>query len=204
MMTTSERIYRVLLKVYPKSYRREYGEPMMQHFRDQLRAASSANKLLSFWFRTLLDLARTAPLRHLESWIPHHGNVRFNDDALQAIFFARYEASSFSRSEIALEHLLLGLLRNNSVLRSTLGRRGVEDVVRRIEAAEAALRRIPGSEDLPLSQECKRAANQATHEADVSREPRVSTWHLIGAILLQETTLAARILRDSGIDRTDL
>jgi len=199
-MSLSERFYLLLLKIYPKGYRREYERPMLQHFRDQLRSASSAKQLFGFWLRILTDLARTVPARHLETWVPHHGNFRFTDDALQAIFFARYEASSFSRSEITIEHLLLGVLRNDSALQSRLGQRAVEDVVRRIEVSEAAARRIPPMEDLPLSQESKRAVEQAIREAGVSGEPRATTRHLIRAIVQQETSLAARILRDCGID----
>ena len=109
----SEWVYRLLLKAYPARYLREYAEPMVQHFRDQLRVASRTDKKISFWLRILVDLARTVPLRHLESWVPRHGNFRFTSDARQAIFFARYEASSFARSKITVEHLLLGLIRSD-------------------------------------------------------------------------------------------
>jgi hypothetical protein len=199
MMSLSERIYLLLLKIYPNSYRREYEAPMLQHFRDQLGSASSAKERLRFWLRIITDLARTIPARHLERWLPRHGNFRLTEDALQAILFARYEASSFSRSEITLEHLLLGVIRNDPGLRSRLGQRGVEDVVRRIEVAEAASRRIPPDEDLPLSQESKRAAKQAIDEASASGE-RATERHLIRAILQQENSLAASILRDWRID----
>lgn len=192
----SERIYRLLLKAYPASYLREYAEPMVQHFRDQLREAAHANKKIGFWFRMLADLARTVPRRHLESWFPRHGNFRFSNDARQAIFFARYEASSFSRPEITVEHLLLGLLRSDSALQSKLGEGGVAGVVRRIEGTEGVPRRVPPSEDLRLGDGCKLAIK----EAAALGEAQVTTKHLIRAILRQETTLAARILRDYGID----
>lgn len=200
-MSLSERVYRLLLMAYPSKYRREFAEPMAQHFRDQLRAASAENRLAGFWFRTLTDLIRTVPLRHLERFAPRHGNSQFTDDARQAIFFARSEASSFARPEISREHLLLGLLRSDPTLRSTLGPRGVEDVVGRIESAEAGTRRVPPMETLPLSQECKIAAGQAIKEAAKTGDSRVSTVHLMKAILRQDTTLAARILRDCGLDQ---
>ena len=31
------RVYRKLLLIYPKEHRREYGEPMVQLFRDRMR-----------------------------------------------------------------------------------------------------------------------------------------------------------------------
>jgi hypothetical protein len=187
-------VYRLLLMAYPNAYRREFDEPMAQHFRDQLRTGGR----LRFWFRIIKDLIRTAPLRHLERISPRHGHSRFSDDARQAIFFARAEASSFARSEITVEHLLLGLLRNDPILRSKLGPRGVQEVVGRIESSEAAARRVQPMETLPLSQECKLAAGQAVKEAAKSGESRVATVHLVRAILQQETSLASRILRDCG------
>jgi hypothetical protein len=60
-MTIWERIYRVLLKAYPATFYREYGEPMMQLFRDQLREAVRTRQLLRFFGRIIADLVRTAP-----------------------------------------------------------------------------------------------------------------------------------------------
>jgi hypothetical protein len=197
MMTASERVYRMLLRAYPAGFRREYEAPMLQHFRDQLRAAAGAREWLGLWLRTATDLVRTLPLCHLENWLPHHGNFRFEGEALQAIFFARYEASSFGRSEITLEHLLLGVLRQDQALRSALAGRE-EEARRRIEAMESDRRRTPPTEDLPLSEECRTAIQGAIEEANDCAEPRVRTPHLIRAILKQESTLAAHILRDCG------
>ena len=64
---------------------------------------------------------------------------------------------------------------------------------------EAAPRRIPPSEALPLDDGCKLAIK----DASAFGEAPVTTRHLIRAILRQETTLAARILRDYGIDQSD-
>ena len=33
----SEKLYRLMLRVYPESHRREYGEPMIQMFRDRMK-----------------------------------------------------------------------------------------------------------------------------------------------------------------------
>src|SRR5260370_17624173 len=60
-MKVHERIYRILLKAYPSAFQREYGESMTQLFRDQLKDAIAARKLLSFWKRIMADLLRTAP-----------------------------------------------------------------------------------------------------------------------------------------------
>jgi hypothetical protein len=58
----SERLYRKMLRLYPKSHRREYGEPMAQLFRDQCRDAWASGRyagLTRLWMRTLPDLGKT-------------------------------------------------------------------------------------------------------------------------------------------------
>lgn len=62
-----ERLYRLLLRLYPREHRRQYGELMLTHFRDQLRVARAEGTVLCFWLRTLLDVARTAPLEQMEA-----------------------------------------------------------------------------------------------------------------------------------------
>jgi hypothetical protein len=37
VLSASERVYRLLLFVYPPAYRREYGPPMIQAYRDLCR-----------------------------------------------------------------------------------------------------------------------------------------------------------------------
>ncbi|MBZ0275684.1 MAG: hypothetical protein K8I60_06050 [Anaerolineae bacterium] len=55
----SEYLYRLLLHLYPKSHRREYGEWMAQAFRDQCRAARQRGsfEIAFLWIHTLFDLA---------------------------------------------------------------------------------------------------------------------------------------------------
>jgi hypothetical protein len=62
-MSTSARLYRLLLVAYPARFRREYAEPMVQVFRDSVREAErqhGARGIAWLWLTTLGDLARTA------------------------------------------------------------------------------------------------------------------------------------------------
>jgi hypothetical protein len=61
------RVYRVLLCLYPRAFRREYGEDMALLAAEQLRE-DRAPRVLG---RLLLDLAVTIPARHLEARMPH-------------------------------------------------------------------------------------------------------------------------------------
>lgn len=64
----STRLYQALLIVYPSKFRRDYGSPMLQVFRDCCRQAlreSGAAGLLSLWARTMLDILQTAIEEHV-------------------------------------------------------------------------------------------------------------------------------------------
>ncbi len=59
-------IYSILLLVYPREFRQEYGSQMVLLLLDCQRDARTAPARTRIWFRTLLDLVRTAPREHLE------------------------------------------------------------------------------------------------------------------------------------------
>jgi len=56
------RIYRMLLVLYPRTFRREYREPMLQLFGDCMRDGGA-----KVWLRTVPDLVRTIPALRLEA-----------------------------------------------------------------------------------------------------------------------------------------
>ena len=66
----SRRVYAWLLGLYPKEYRAEYGEAMLQLFTDQCRAANGQRGrrgMFVLWLRTLLDLGKSALVEHFAS-----------------------------------------------------------------------------------------------------------------------------------------
>jgi hypothetical protein len=62
---TAERVYAALLTLYPEPFRREYGDPMMEAFRDLSRAHS--RKRLTLWLFVLSDLCRAVGRAHLDA-----------------------------------------------------------------------------------------------------------------------------------------
>ena len=62
-VSTSARLYRLLLAAYPARFRREYAEPMVQAFRDCCRDAQrrGVRELAQVWLLALRDLLATAP-----------------------------------------------------------------------------------------------------------------------------------------------
>ena len=68
--TWSERVYRALLRLYPRALRDEFGDAMNEFFRDRMaRARLDPNPLsrLHVWLRVALDLARNAVPSHLDA-----------------------------------------------------------------------------------------------------------------------------------------
>jgi hypothetical protein len=67
-LALSGRIYSLLLYAYPAPFRREYGHPMAQLFRDEARdtlQGSGTAGLIGLWFLTLFDLLKTAFAEHI-------------------------------------------------------------------------------------------------------------------------------------------
>ena len=62
----SEKVYRRLLVVYPKEYRREYGELMVQLFRDRMRRDGGGFRGLFVWMQMIFDLVDAAFKEHKE------------------------------------------------------------------------------------------------------------------------------------------
>jgi hypothetical protein len=69
VLSASERLYRLLLFVYPPAYRREYGALMRQAFRDLCRNSYRQRGMLGLvllWFRLLADLVPSSIGQHLD------------------------------------------------------------------------------------------------------------------------------------------
>lgn len=117
------------------------------------------------------------------------------------MFFARYEASQYGRSQVEPEHLLLGLLREYPELRKRfLLSPGVSEAIR----AEIAKRSVPSQKvstsiDLPLSEECKRVLSYAVEEADRLSHGEIGCEHLIMGLLREEKSFASEVLVRFGI-----
>jgi len=64
------RSYRVLLWLYPRWFRREYGEDLLQAFRDELRDRGPFRG----WLRVITDLLVSIPTQHREAVMAHRSS----------------------------------------------------------------------------------------------------------------------------------
>ena len=60
----SERLYRALLFAYPGEHRREYGDLMVQLFRDRMRRDGGGLGVLKVWLAMIVDLVTSALKEH--------------------------------------------------------------------------------------------------------------------------------------------
>ena len=63
-------LYRALLVLYPRAFRADYGDPMVQLFADRVRDVGA-----KAWLRVLPDLARTVPVERIEASMSRLGPV---------------------------------------------------------------------------------------------------------------------------------
>ena len=57
----SEKLYTLLLRLYPAAFRREYGDAALQLFRDRLRDERGFLPRLRLWLDLLVDLGLSLP-----------------------------------------------------------------------------------------------------------------------------------------------
>jgi ATP-dependent Clp protease ATP-binding subunit ClpC len=131
---------------------------------------------------------------------------RYSEQARQIIFFGRYEASQFGAPEIQPEHILLGILRSDRNLTQRLfpadeTRKAIRD---RIVQSQPVREKVSTSVDLPLSLESKRALAYGAEEAERLGHPKIEVVHLLIGLAREESSLAARILFESGVTLSQL
>ncbi len=120
-----------------------------------------------------------------------------------ALGAAREEASRLGHDEVATQHLLLALLRQNaSVAASVIESFGVrlDDVARRLEET---VKRGPEAHelrtDLPYSSRAKKVLELAMAEARGLNHSHVGTHHLLLGLIREEKGVAAQVLTSFGI-----
>lgn len=123
---------------------------------------------------------------------------RYTEPARRSIFFARYEASNFGSQEIEPHHLLLGILRENGLLKSRVLGNTTLDALRAEFAHFVTGLKVPTSVDLPLSAAGKHALAYAAEEANTAGNAVIEPEHLLAG-LLRERTPASEALEKRGI-----
>ena len=150
---------------------------------------------MKLWCHTLADWVVSVP----PSYRPVPTGAlygSFGEPARRCVFFAHYEAHSFARRKVTVNHLLLGILRQQPALVPPGAR---ELAVRAVEQEEPLPRRHPApasTTDLKLGDDAARVVTAATGIAHAAGRRTVTPSDLASAILETSDGLAARLLRE--------
>ena len=150
-MMLSERVYRALLVAYPREFRGEYGDLMIQFFRDRMRYDGGGARGLILWTRLLLDLAMSAFKEHAGGYGMSSGRPVIETESLTKIYGSIVAVDSLTMSvprghafgllgpngsgKTTTMGMLLGLVRPTSGSFSLFGSRdGLQESLRRVGA----------------------------------------------------------------------
>jgi len=126
---------------------------------------------------------------------------RFTETTRRVIFFARYEASEYGSQHIDTEHLLLGLMREDFPLMSSMigANISVDKIRQEIEKnIERGQRFSVGIEVPALYRRQARTEICRRGSRTDSRSVHVGTEHMLLALLREKNARAAAILRQCG------
>ena len=128
---------------------------------------------------------------------------RYTEPARRSLFFARYEISVIGGTAIETEHLLLGLLKEQDPLVSTLlaTANATDDGLRqRIYARVAAAGTPPPqSIEIPFSTDAKHVLEYTLEEVERLLHPQIGPEHILLGLLSLERGLAWEVLSESGL-----
>jgi ATP-dependent Clp protease ATP-binding subunit ClpC len=127
---------------------------------------------------------------------------RYTEPARRVIFFARYEASQFGSPYIEPYHLLLALMREvRGFFQPWLKSHEAFEAIRKhCEATFPGNARISTGVDLPLSHESKQVLKQAAEESQRLGHEHIHPEHMVLALLRDEASEPAAILRRYGME----
>lgn len=129
-------------------------------------------------------------------------NDRFTKRVRQILFMAREEAARLQHGYIGSEHILLGIVREDSGIASKVLKRldvSRPDVERAIEEFTAKNNGTITIGEIPFTPMAKRVLELAKDEADRYSHNFIGTEHILVAIIVEDKNAAAKILRDLGV-----
>ncbi len=130
---------------------------------------------------------------------------RFTEGARQVVVLAQEEARLLAHMHIGTEHLLLGVIRQEDDVLPVLQARGLSLENARAEVLELVPR---GDETLsgqiPFTPGAKKVLELSLEQSAALNHSIITPVHLALGLVLEGDGVAARILRDHGVDSAEL
>lgn len=195
------RLYRRALQWFPKDFRREYGDEMLQTFRDGLHDATVQGRLPMFWLETAWDVfssVRRERSAHRKEVAVSAPTYRYTDDSRLVFHYARIAHHDLRHGlEVDLEHVLLGIADANTATSQLLASLscGGDQLRERIRALRPSQPDALASDEAPkistsIRQAMATASRIARGRGDEATEPR----HMLLAILEQPHSIGFKAL----------
>lgn len=126
---------------------------------------------------------------------------KWTEPARRVLMYARDEASQSGSPIVESEHMLLGLMREDKALISSLlsSPSSIETIPSAIQGRTPVREKILPSTDLPISHDCSRILDDAAEEAERSRLQQIRKEDILRGILREDRCGAARILREHHV-----
>lgn len=125
----------------------------------------------------------------------------FTPEAERVLRLAEQAARGMRHLYVGTEHLLLGLMQEESGAAKVLRQMGLqENRVRQIILRLNPEERRPSIQPPQLTEDTKRVIQQAVEEARRRGDPKVDTEHLLIALTREEDALAISVLRRLGVN----
>jgi putative ABC transport system permease protein len=108
-----ERIFRMLLRLYPQPLREEFGDAMVEFFRDRIadaRRSHGSLGVLEAWGATVADALRAAPLARFDAL--RRGFARHTSPPLRAVVDARRKDRMLASLWQDVRHAMRGMRRS--------------------------------------------------------------------------------------------
>jgi len=164
------------------------------------------NWFKSFWKRLTAPELTTPPVcvQPVSKPVPSDERLsNFTPRAQQALACARLEADRFNHNFIGTEHLLLGMIAlGQGVAVATMRRLGLD-----LDAVREKVKKVVGTGPeqkvigkIPYTPRVKKVLDLAKREAKELSHTYVGTEHLLLGLLAEGGGVAARILKEFGLD----
>jgi len=117
------------------------------------------------------------------------------------LVFAQQEAQVGRQSYIGTEHVLIGLMRDNTGLAGAALRAlglGLDEVRRTVGRLRESEPDLPVRQMIPTSA-VKEVIERAFHQAQSEKSSRVDTGHLLIGLLQEDPGIGVRVLREHGL-----
>ncbi len=188
-------VYKLMLQAYPKDFKLEFGNEMLQVFKPQLEDAKLEKRMISFWLYTVKDILLGAFCEHTQRQRKSNMVIRYDFGARLAFHLTREEADRLQHNSIEPEHVLLGLLRQHEVIRNVL-----ENMGGNLEYFRGRLQTVQAKEPLKrspqITQRTRFAMEQSAKEAKALGSNYVDSRHILLGLMADHEGLVYNWLRE--------